>query len=341
MTTNPGKFNSYPPFFRPNQTVDHVEHGSKSESDSCSDLNSDSVPVIDFQLMKPENLSKICKEWGMFRLVNHGIPVDLLRQLHAYANKLFSLDFESKQALLTSPMLYFWGSPALTMSGKVQQTGPCSQNFNWLEGLNVPLSKMTQLEYQDPVLESFRSLLEEYGNHQTRLAKAIFTTMAQDLNFPPPKAASYLSPPTGILRVYRYLQCPMAEQRWGINAHTDSSVLSIIYQDQVGGLQVYKNDKWLDVKPIQDTLIVNLGDMMQAISNDKYVSVKHRVKVNKNKERISMGYFVFPHENAVIESSKYKPFTYADFRAEKELDLKNVGIKIGLPRFRITEENEL
>ncbi|KAK6159086.1 hypothetical protein DH2020_006400 [Rehmannia glutinosa] len=174
----------------------------------------------------------------------------------------------------------------------------------------------------------------EYGRHQTRIAETIFSTIAEDLNFPPPKSKSYLSMPTGFLRVYRYLRCPMADQRWGINAHTDSSVFSILHQDQVGGLQVYKNNKWVDVKPIHDTLIVNLGDMMQAMSNDSYVSVTHRVKVNRHKERISIGYFVFPAEDAVIESSKYKPFTYADFQAEKEMDLKTVGKKIGLPRFR-------
>lgn len=70
------------------------------------------------------------------------------------------------------------------------------------------------------------------------------------------------------------------------------------------------------------------------MSNDEYISVRHRVKVKRDRERISIGYFVFPAEDAVIESSKYKPFTYGDFQAEKELDLKTVGMKIGLPRFR-------
>lgn len=70
------------------------------------------------------------------------------------------------------------------------------------------------------------------------------------------------------------------------------------------------------------------------MSDDKYVSVTHRVKVNRVKERVSIGYFVFPAEDGVIESSKYKPFTYANFQAQNELDLKTVGAKIGLPRFR-------
>ncbi|KAL8477564.1 hypothetical protein ACS0TY_029745 [Phlomoides rotata] len=230
-------------------------------------------------------------------------------------------------------MLYFWGSPALTMSGNANQTGPCAQNLNWLEGLNVPLDKISQFRYEDPLLESFRSLLEEYGSHQTRLAKAIFSTMAEHLNIPLSKSASYLSSPTGFLRVYRYLCCPVTEQRWGIGAHTDSSLLSIIHQDQVGGLQVYKDSEWLGVKPIQDTLIVNIGDMMQAISDDNFVSVTHRVKVKTETERISIGYFVFPADDAVIECSKYKSCTYPDFQAQNEIDLKTVGKKIGLPRF--------
>ncbi|KAL0453440.1 UNVERIFIED_CONTAM: hypothetical protein Slati_1322100, partial [Sesamum latifolium] len=76
-----------------------------------------------------------------------------------------------------------------------------------------------------------------------------------------------------------------------------------------------------------------------AMSNDNYISVKHRVRVNKEKERISIGYFVFPAKDTMIESSRYKPFTYPEFQAAKELDLKTVGVKIGLPRFRITEDN--
>lgn len=75
------------------------------------------------------------------------------------------------------------------------------------------------------------------------------------------------------------------------------------------------------------------------MSDDKYLSVKHRVKVNKEKDRISIGYFVFPTEDALIESSNYRPFTYADFQADRELDFKTLGTKIGLPRYKIVPEN--
>ncbi|KAJ8543600.1 hypothetical protein K7X08_006123 [Anisodus acutangulus] len=162
--------------------------------------------------------------------------------------------------------------------------------------------------------------------------------MRSDLKLGPLQYQSYLSVATGLLRVYRYPRCFEPERTWGIDVHTDSSVLSIIHQDDVGGLQVYKDHQWFDVKPLSNTLIVNIGDMLQAMSDDNYMSVKHRVKVNKHKERISIGYFVFPAEDAVIQSTKYNPFTYADFRAQVQHDLKTVGLKTGLQKFKFTTD---
>lgn len=80
------------------------------------------------------------------------------------------------------------------------------------------------------------------------------------------------------------------------------------------------------------------GFPYQAMSDDNYIGAKHRVKVNRRKERLSVGYFVLPYEDSVIESSKYKPFTYADFRAEVQQDLKTVGYKIGLQKFKLNSE---
>ena len=83
-----------------------------------------------------------------------------------------------------------------------------------------------------------------------------------DLNLEPSK--SYLSENTGTVRVYRYPHCSNPSVGWGMEVHTDSSVLSILTQDdEVSGLEVLKDDQWLSVKPVFNTLVVNLGDMMQ------------------------------------------------------------------------------
>ena len=70
------------------------------------------------------------------------------------------------------------------------------------------------------------------------------------------------------------------------------------------------------------------------MSDDKYKSVMHRVKVNRKKERISICLFGFLEDDVVIQSSKYMPFTYDEFRAEVQQDVKTVGHKVGLERFK-------
>ncbi|KAJ8446190.1 hypothetical protein Cgig2_015961 [Carnegiea gigantea] len=184
-----------------------------------------------------------------------------------------------------------------------------------------------------------RNLLEEYRRHLTRLASTLFEAMVRGLGLKLELPRStYLDESTELVRVYRYPRSSVdKELANGMHVHTDSSLLSILNEDQVGGLQFLKDDQWSDVKPIPSTLIVNLGDMMQALSDDEYKSVTHKVKLSKQKERVSICYFVFPQENALIHTSKYKPFTYNDFRAQVQLDVKTVGWKIGLQNFKLPQ----
>ena len=110
-------------------------------------------------------------------------------------------------------------------------------------------------------------LLEEYGKHLTRLATTIFEAMATNLNLDQEHSKSNLSEPTANLRVYRYPRCSIDDARWGIDEHTDSSVLSILNEFEVGGLEILKDDRWVQITPNSNTLIVNLGDMMQVLEN--------------------------------------------------------------------------
>ncbi|KAM1115314.1 hypothetical protein TB2_038399 [Malus domestica] len=325
---------SYPPLFR-----SHTDSTQAADLDDqlnpVHDLE-DPIPLVDLQSLK---LGEACEFWGIFRLVDHGVPPTLLTQLEEHAKAVFSLPFESKQSLITSPLSYFWGTPALTPSGAALSTKGTStpQNINWVEGLNVPLAQLSQFQTDNPTVASFSLVLEEYGKHLARLATTIFEAMVKSLGLDPIESKSHLSNSTGVVRVYRYpphCSNSASASAWGMDVHTDSSVLSILNQDDVGGLEVLKDTEWFNVNPIPSTLVVNLGDMMQAISDDKYKSVKHRVKVNRSKERISICYFVFPGEGSVIRSSNYKPFTYSDFQKEVQKDLKTVGYKVGLERFK-------
>ncbi|XP_030537403.1 gibberellin 2-beta-dioxygenase 6 [Rhodamnia argentea] len=305
------------------------------------------IPLIDLQRLdvEPERLGEACRELGIFRVVNHGVPLDLLTRLRSHARRLFSLPFESKQASFTTPLSYFWATPVLTPSGSAVSRG--SQSVNWVEGLQVPVGQLSLLGDGDgddddgdddvvTVLAGLRSLLQEYGVHLARIAKLLFQAMADDLRLDPTHSKSYLSESTGFIRLYRYLHCSKADgDMSGMEAHSDSSVLTILCEDDVGGLEFYKDEQWIRVQSAPDTLIVNVGDMLQVMSDDKYISVKHRVKVKKPEDRISLCYFVFPGQDSVIRSVKYRPFTYADFQAQVQRDVKTLGFKVGLPRFKL------
>lgn len=335
---------SYPPVFRPIRKFD------PNQNSRGQGTGMDPLPLIDVECLDENKLNRACREWGIFRVINHGVPIGLLRDLQDHARTIFDLPFQSKQGLSNSccpSIRYFWGTPALSPAGVALPRATAALNVDWVEGLNVPLAQISSSldhhhhhHHHDSLIIAFRDLLEEYRRHLARLASTLFEAMVRclELKLELPRS-TYLDESTELVRVYRYPRGSVDQELAnGMHVHTDSSLLSILNEDQVGGLQFLKDDQWLDVKPIPSTLIVNLGDMMQALSDDEYKSVKHKVKLSKQKERVSICYFVFPQENALIHTSKYKPFTYNDFRAQVQLDVKTVGWKIGLQNFKLPHE---
>lgn len=154
---------SYPPIFRqPNRPLCYNQ-----KQDLCNDevvTGPGTLPVIDFQCINEEKLHEACADWGVFRLVNHGIPTSLMNQLLETSKQVFNYRFESKQRLFScSPVTYFWGTPALNSKGLALQQ---PQNINWMEGFNVPLSQLSSHTHtdkddkdDDPLSTSFRYFL--------------------------------------------------------------------------------------------------------------------------------------------------------------------------------------
>lgn len=351
MRSGPRSFESYPHQFRPTQQarVEQVDEDDsisrESEGLRVDERDGYLVPVLDAQRVMLQDwqlLGKACREWGVFRLVNHGIPPALLTQIQDQAKQLFSFPFEAKQAMVstTSSISYFWGTAALAPSGAPLPL----PNVDRIEGFNVPvsqLSKFTSETHHHPLLDSFMLLLREYESHLCRLARLMYEAIGKNLKLDPALSCSNLDESTGTIRVYRYPRhlSPSAPSL-GLKEHTDSSLLTILVQNNVAGLQVLKDGRWVSVQPINNTsLVVNIGDMLQVLSDDEYKSVKHRVVVseeeeNKEEERLSVCYFVFPAEESVIRSSCYRPFTYAQFRAQVQHDIRDTGIKLGLHHFK-------
>ena len=183
-------------------------------------------------------------------------------------------------------------------------------------------------------------------------------------------------PSSCYIRLNRYPPCPLASEVHGLMPHTDTAFLTILHQDQVRGLQIVKDGKWIAVKPNPDALVIIIGDLfqvlytvrhnisfllskntfsetvygevtcvnlviwdMQAWSNGVYKSLEHRVMTNPKLERFSMAYFFCPSDDTLIksctEASKYRNFSFGEYRQEVRDDVQKLGYKIGLPKFLI------
>ncbi|GKC12213.1 feruloyl CoA ortho-hydroxylase 1-like protein, partial [Tanacetum coccineum] len=122
-----------------------------------------------------------------------------------------------------------------------------------------------------------------------------------------------------------YPKCPDPELTVGVGRHSDVSTLTILLQDDIGGLYVRNTEtmKWIHVPPFSGSLVINVGDALQIMSNGKYKSVEHRVSANGSNNRISVPIFVNPRPSDIIgplaeviesgEKPVYKHVLYSDY----------------------------
>ena len=107
--------------------------------------------------------------------------------------------------------------------------------------------------------------------------------------------------PTFGTKVSNYPPCPKPDLIKGLRAHTDAGGIILLCPDvKVSGLQLLKDDKWIDVPPMRHSIVINLGDQLEVITNGKYKSVEHRVIAQPDGNRMSLASFYNPGSDAVI-----------------------------------------
>lgn len=142
---------------------------------------------------------------------------------------------------------------------------------------------------------AFEETLTTYHRQMTTLAEAVLSIIAQTLSLPSTFFQDFSNDAVAVLRLLHYPpQAPDADaNERGIGAHTDFGTLTLLLQDEVGGLQVFDEPTgtWIDVAPTPGALVVNLGNVMMRWSNDRYKSNLHRVINKSGKERYSIPFF--------------------------------------------------
>ncbi|KAL8468880.1 hypothetical protein ACS0TY_031911 [Phlomoides rotata] len=266
------------------------------------------------------------QEWGFFQVINHGISGEVIDRMRAEQVKLFKKPFHDKKTnkdLNFSAGSYRWGTPSAT----------CLKQLSWSEAFHVQLTDILP----SPALDTLRSSMEQFASKVSEVAQQLADILAEEMmseyerGFFREKCLPY----SCYLRLNRYPVCPILyNQMMGIMPHTDSDFLTVLHQDNVGGLQLVKDGSWVAVKPNPHALVINIGDLFQAWSNNVYKSVEHRVVANAVKERFSIAYFFCPSLDTVIKSQSsgvYRSFSFGEYKKQVQEDVQIFGYKVEDP----------
>lgn len=310
---------------------------SLRETPEVSAVEECELPLIDLNELNMGDLSRrACKkkiarasqEWGFFQVINHGISREVLEKMREEQIKLFEKPFPDKTNYKDSNFSegsYRWGTPSAT----------CLKQLSWSEAFHVSLSDV--LGSRDINNNSLSSIMEQFATTVSELSQKLVEILASELGEKSDFFKEKCVASTCYIRLNRYPPCPIFPQMFGIMPHTDSDFITVLHQDHIGGLQLVKDGNWFAVKPNHQALVINIGDLFQAWSNNVYKSVEHRVVANPLKERFSTAYFVCPSYDTVIargmEPCVYKRFSFGEYRKQVQEDVKIFGHKIGLPRF--------
>ncbi|VFQ79139.1 unnamed protein product [Cuscuta campestris] len=289
------------------------------------------IPLID--LSKPETaqnlLVKACEEFGFFKVVNHGVPTELIAALESEATKFFSSPVSQKQKA-GPPRPFGYGSKKIGSNGDIgwveyillSATNPDFDNFSSVTGF-AP--------------EKFLGAVNEYVKAMKGMACEILELLAGGLKLERKDELSRLvrdEESDSVFRVNHYPPCPELQETndkedkdsiIGFGEHTDPQIISVLRSNNTSGLQIcLKDGRWVSVPADQTSFFVNVGDSLQVLTNGRLKSVRHRVLANSKRARLSMIYFGGPPLSEKIaplaslvggeEDRLYKEFTWFDYK---------------------------
>ncbi|KAJ7968834.1 2-oxoglutarate (2OG) and Fe(II)-dependent oxygenase superfamily protein [Quillaja saponaria] len=282
------------------------------------------IPIIDMKQLlsgeasaefELENLYSSCKEWGLFQVVNHGVSISLLENLKHEIEGFFQLPLEEKMKYKKEGDFEGYGTVILSND----------QKLDWGDRFYMitnPLNRRKPHLFPE-LPSSLRITLESYIMELQKLAMTLLGFLGKGVKMDVNEIGELFEDGMQSVRMTYYPPCPQPEQVMGITAHSDATGITILNQvNGVNGLELKKDGVWIPVNVKANALVVNLGDILEILSNGKYKSVEHRVSVNSKKERISIATFFNPKFESEIGpmmklTSPQNPPLYKRIQMEK------------------------
>ncbi|KAH6770037.1 hypothetical protein C2S52_014840 [Perilla frutescens var. hirtella] len=261
------------------------------------------VPLIDLSDFKnPEMRKRIVEQvraasetWGFFQVVNHGIPSNVSDAMIDGIKRFNEMDVEEKRK-------YYSRDSTRKVRFNSNRDLFTSRTANWRDTLTI--TSADQLCSQE-LPASCRESTVEYSKHVEVLGSAVMELLSEGLGLEAGHLNSMVCTKGHRISSNYYPACPEPELTLGTTMHSDLGFITLLLQNHISGLQVLYQDRWLDVEPIPGGLVINIGDLLQLVSNGKFKSSKHRVVANSFGPRISVACFIGP--NSLVKS--YAPIT--------------------------------
>ncbi|KAI3680871.1 hypothetical protein L6452_35648 [Arctium lappa] len=270
-----------------------------------------SLPVIDMNdlikivlgsddhMDELNNLRSVCHEWGIFQLVNHGVDKLLVEKMKEEMVKFFQAPEEEKMRYKLKEGEYEGYGQTIIHDQ--------DQKVDWADRFYMitnPLHRRkSNLLPQFPQL--LRDTFEDYLQELHRLAMTLFGLIGQAVDIDKQEMLDVFEDGMQSVRMTYYPPCPQPDRVIGLTPHSDAAGITILLQvNGIEGLQVKKDGIWIPVNFLPDAFVINVGDVLEIMSNGVYHSIEHRATVNATKERISLAMFFNPKLEAVVGPAK-------------------------------------
>ncbi|MBA0631666.1 hypothetical protein Godav_000521 [Gossypium davidsonii] len=260
------------------------------------------IPTIDFSLLTSSHpgqrsktireLGKACRNWGFFMVTNHGVPERMMKAIIEVCREFFELSEEEKRGI-----------------GGKHVLDPIRFGTSFNESVDEILCWRDYVKiFQHPEFHSpkkppsFREIALEYSKRVRLVAREIIRGISESLGLEKDYIDETLNLENGLqlIAANLYPPCPRPELAMGLPPHSDHGLLTLLIQNQIGGLQVQHKGKWLNIDPIPNSFLANIGDHIEILSNGKYKSVLHRAVVNNRDVRISIAVPHGPALDAIV-----------------------------------------
>ncbi|XP_039021767.1 protein SRG1-like [Hibiscus syriacus] len=259
------------------------------------------IPIIDFALLakgdedETRKLDLACKHWGFFQIINHGVAEELLINMKAAIAAFFELPLEEKNQYAQAGT-DFQGYGQQYVVSEEQKLDWCDMMFL----ITLP-PQIRNLKYWPHTIPGFKDAVERYSEGAQKVADEICDNISLLMGIDRDGLKRFYGKTKQAMRMNYYPPCSRPDLVLGINPHSDPDIITLLLQDdEIPGLQIRHKHEWILVKPIRNAIVVNVGDVVEILSNGVYKSVEHRAITNETKVRVSLATIKIPYDELEI-----------------------------------------